>query len=244
MDLPIVDSPIQTQSVTELDSQSSSPPPISPRPPRPSTLSHTTFTPTHPFSSSPNHYHHHHPKSSQVQHRKLSLSYTHTHINLHRSSSVRTKDVHSDHARLARRCSPRSRPQLNSSFYRNLDNNLLSNRSPRLGMVGSTTALTMPPRSSLTSSFSVSDANNEVVCPLRNQDGSSCRKRCLGVSFFVVLGTTLTPPPHLPPLLDDSFTNHNTPYRKSGIDQCKSIYAERTLNIISRSFPRPRIASS
>jgi hypothetical protein len=40
----------------------------------------------------------------------------------------------------------------------------------------------MPPRSSLTSSFSVSDANNEVVCPLRNQDGSSCRKRCLGVS--------------------------------------------------------------
>jgi hypothetical protein len=52
--------------------------------------------------------------------------------------------------------------------------------SPRLGMVGST--LTMPPRSSLTSSFSVSDANNEVVCPLRNQDGSGCRKRCLGVS--------------------------------------------------------------
>ena len=47
-------------------------------------------------------------------------------------------------------------------------------------MVAST--LTMPPRSSLTSSFSVSDANNEVVCPLRNQDGSSCRKRCLGVS--------------------------------------------------------------
>lgn len=40
--------------------------------------------------------------------------------------------------------------------------------------------MTMPPRSSLTSSFSVSDANNEVVCPLRNQDGSSCRKRCLG----------------------------------------------------------------
>jgi len=38
----------------------------------------------------------------------------------------------------------------------------------------------MPPRSSLTSSFSVSDATNEVVCPLRNQDGSSCRKRCLG----------------------------------------------------------------
>lgn len=40
----------------------------------------------------------------------------------------------------------------------------------------------MPPRSALTSSFSVSDANNEVVCPLRNHDGSACRKRCLGVS--------------------------------------------------------------
>ncbi|KAF9885224.1 hypothetical protein FE257_000584 [Aspergillus nanangensis] len=38
----------------------------------------------------------------------------------------------------------------------------------------------MPPRASLTSSFSVSDANNEVVCPLKNNDGSNCRKRCLG----------------------------------------------------------------
>ncbi|PHH67590.1 hypothetical protein CDD80_717 [Ophiocordyceps camponoti-rufipedis] len=38
----------------------------------------------------------------------------------------------------------------------------------------------MPPRSALTSSFSITDANNEVVCPLRNQDGSSCRKRCVG----------------------------------------------------------------
>ncbi|KAL2019214.1 hypothetical protein VTK56DRAFT_9941 [Thermocarpiscus australiensis] len=37
----------------------------------------------------------------------------------------------------------------------------------------------MPPRSSL-ASFSITDANNEVVCPLRNQDGSSCRKRCVG----------------------------------------------------------------
>ncbi|KAL3417880.1 hypothetical protein PVAG01_10890 [Phlyctema vagabunda] len=43
--------------------------------------------------------------------------------------------------------------------------------------------LTMPPHAassrSLTSSFSVSDTH-EVVCPLRNLDGSSCRKRCLG----------------------------------------------------------------
>ncbi|KAJ4163272.1 hypothetical protein LMH87_005013 [Akanthomyces muscarius] len=38
----------------------------------------------------------------------------------------------------------------------------------------------MPPRSSLTSSFSITDANNEVICPLSNQDGSNCRKRCLG----------------------------------------------------------------
>lgn len=38
----------------------------------------------------------------------------------------------------------------------------------------------MPPRSSL-SSFSVTDASNEVVCPLKNNDGSNCRKRCLGV---------------------------------------------------------------
>ncbi|PKY03241.1 hypothetical protein P168DRAFT_180035 [Aspergillus campestris IBT 28561] len=39
---------------------------------------------------------------------------------------------------------------------------------------------TMPPRASMTSSFSVTDANNEVVCPLKNNDGSNCRKRCLG----------------------------------------------------------------
>ena len=45
----------------------------------------------------------------------------------------------------------------------------------------------MPPRASFTSSFSASDANNEVVCPLRNHDGSNCRKRCLGVSSLQVL---------------------------------------------------------
>lgn len=50
-------------------------------------------------------------------------------------------------------------------------------------MVGSSTLAMPPQRSNLTSSFSVTtDANNEVVCPLRNQDGSACRKRCLGVS--------------------------------------------------------------
>ncbi|OJJ88190.1 putative transcription factor RfeD [Aspergillus glaucus CBS 516.65] len=41
----------------------------------------------------------------------------------------------------------------------------------------------MPPRSSL-SSFSVTDASNEVVCPLKNNDGSNCRKRCLGEKRF------------------------------------------------------------
>lgn len=45
----------------------------------------------------------------------------------------------------------------------------------------------MPPRAPLQTSFSVADVNNEVVCPLRNQDGSHCRKRCLGVSLIVSL---------------------------------------------------------
>lgn len=56
----------------------------------------------------------------------------------------------------------------------------------------------MPPRSSLTSSFSVTDANNEVVCPLKNNDNSNCRKRCLGVS--ICPGT-----PRLPPCLRELY---------------------------------------
>jgi hypothetical protein len=40
----------------------------------------------------------------------------------------------------------------------------------------------MPPRSSLTSSFALNDTKEEVHCPLDNQDGSKCRKRCTGVS--------------------------------------------------------------
>ncbi len=40
----------------------------------------------------------------------------------------------------------------------------------------------MPPKTSLTGSFLVSaDAENEVICPLGNQDGSACRKKCIGV---------------------------------------------------------------
>ena len=42
----------------------------------------------------------------------------------------------------------------------------------------------MPPKPALTNAFLVSpDAENEVVCPLINQDGSQCRKRCIGVRF-------------------------------------------------------------
>ncbi|KAI8939625.1 hypothetical protein NX059_003385 [Plenodomus lindquistii] len=48
--------------------------------------------------------------------------------------------------------------------------------------------LAMPPSQSraanLTSSFSVSDENNVVVCPLRNHDNSACRKRCTGEKRF------------------------------------------------------------
>jgi hypothetical protein len=53
----------------------------------------------------------------------------------------------------------------------------------------------MPPRSTLTSSFAVSDAANEVVCPLRNQDGTSCRKRCLGVRICLPAAYSF---PHFP----------------------------------------------
>ncbi|KFY15136.1 hypothetical protein V491_05762, partial [Pseudogymnoascus sp. VKM F-3775] len=50
-----------------------------------------------------------------------------------------------------------------------------------VGTLAVAAAATMPTqRSALTSSFSLADATNEVVCPLRNQDGSGCRKRCLG----------------------------------------------------------------
>ncbi|KAI4110916.1 MAG: hypothetical protein LQ339_000918 [Xanthoria mediterranea] len=38
----------------------------------------------------------------------------------------------------------------------------------------------MPPKSSLTSSFSASELDSEVVCPLKTVEGSNCRKRCLG----------------------------------------------------------------
>ena len=42
----------------------------------------------------------------------------------------------------------------------------------------------MPPKPDLQGAFMVSnDAENEVVCPLSNQDGSACRKKCIGVRY-------------------------------------------------------------
>ncbi|KKA30450.1 hypothetical protein TD95_000628 [Thielaviopsis punctulata] len=38
----------------------------------------------------------------------------------------------------------------------------------------------MPPRAPLTSTFPATEPTNEIICPLSNQDGSQCRKRCVG----------------------------------------------------------------
>lgn len=80
-------------------------------------------------------------------------------------------------------------------------------------LVGHHPIAKMPPRSSLTSSFSITDANNEVVCPLRNQDGSSCRKRCTGVRPSLPLShplplprSPILPSPAQPSLPSSSLT--------------------------------------
>ncbi|KAF1987629.1 hypothetical protein K402DRAFT_42862 [Aulographum hederae CBS 113979] len=100
----------------------------------------------------------------------------------------------------------------------------------------------MPPRSALTTSFPVSDANNEVVCPLKHHDGSSCRKRCLGEkryrsmqehirrahpehyisklpateeSFLLMVNTPPSERPQLPPSTSagpSAYDNENKPY--------------------------------
>ncbi|KAI5361544.1 hypothetical protein Slin14017_G082770 [Septoria linicola] len=93
----------------------------------------------------------------------------------------------------------------------------------------------MPPRSStthLTSQFAVSSTDNEVVCPLRNQDSSACRKRCLGEKkyrsmqehirrahpeyYIAKLPATkesfelmITSPPHERPAIDPNHANHH-----------------------------------
>jgi len=77
----------------------------------------------------------------------------------------------------------------------------------------------MPPRSSLTGSFSVTDANNEVVCPLKNNDGSNCRKRCLGVSrlFPPKPLLSLKDLPTTPAKIASSTANYLCPKKEKGI---------------------------
>jgi len=122
----------------------------------------------------------------------------------------------------------------------------------------------MPPRSSLTSSFSAStDANNEVVCPLSNADGSHCRKRCLGVSASHSRSRSRSCPAmqccpalccavlccavllecklHAKELGGNKRTSSN---RRSVIGRCKNIYEERIPSITSLSFQLPRKAFS
>lgn len=119
----------------------------------------------------------------------------------------------------------------------------------------------MPPRSSLTSSFSAStDANNEVVCPLSNPDGSHCRKRCLGVSASHSRSRSRTRSCSCPAMQcyailccpvgmqashEDLGGNKRTsPNRRSAIGRCKNISGGRIPSITSLSFQRPRKASS
>ena len=46
----------------------------------------------------------------------------------------------------------------------------------------------MPPRLNQgQSSFSVSQESQQVICPLKNQDGTNCRKRCVGVSLLLAI---------------------------------------------------------
>ena len=67
-----------------------------------------------------------------------------------------------------------------TSFYNHL---FASDRTSHIrGTIACHMRRAMPPRSSLTGSFSTSETTHEVVCPLNIPDGSKCRKRCLGVS--------------------------------------------------------------
>ena len=100
----------------------------------------------------------------------------------------------------------------------------------------------MPPRSSLTGSsltgsFSTTDANNEIVCELKNNDGSNCRKRCLGVCIHPLPHPTAVPSPR-----SSSAKLLNT-CRRSDAAPCRSIFDEPIRNIIFPSFRPPRRAS-
>ena len=98
----------------------------------------------------------------------------------------------------------------------------------------------MPPRSGLTSSFSVSDQSHEVVCPLKNNDGTNCRKRCLGVSSL----PSTCPPRALFASACRAFGDAYRADRKNDIAPCKSTFDERIQNTIFQSFQPPRRASS
>lgn len=107
--------------------------------------------------------------------------------------------------------------------------------------------LDMPPRSALTSSFSVTDANNEVVCPLKNHDGSSCRKRCIGVSPPAANLSSLhqrhTSPPHKEQE-GRRCADAQLLLRRRDIAPCRSISAVPTPSTTFPSSPRPRSPSS
>lgn len=105
-----------------------------------------------------------------------------------------------------------------------------------------TCAGAMPPRSTLTTSFSASDANNEVICPLKNHDGSNCRKRCSGVRLLrrsrgrMGVRSGLGPPvtSSLIPLLG----------RKNDFAPCRSISGERIRSTTSPNYRRRKRASN
>ncbi|KAF3762494.1 hypothetical protein M406DRAFT_294206 [Cryphonectria parasitica EP155] len=125
----------------------------------------------------------------------------------------------------------------------------------------------MPPRSSLTSSFSITDANNEVVCPLHNQDGSSCRKRCLGEkryrsmqehirrahpehyiaklpateeSFLLMINTPPSerPQPQQPASANNSLNHHTKPYAPDRIAYYRDDYSNPGTPRIYEEYPQ------
>ncbi|POR31982.1 Uncharacterized protein TPAR_07795 [Tolypocladium paradoxum] len=104
----------------------------------------------------------------------------------------------------------------------------------------------MPPRPSLTSSFSITDSNNEVVCPLRNQDRSNCRKRCIGEKRYRSMQEHIRrahPEHYLPklPATEESFLLMiNTPPQEShSTDQPSSSPAQ---SLSPPSLPRTLFA--
>ena len=107
------------------------------------------------------------------------------------------------------------------------------NRSPNPQAPG------MPPKNSLTSSFSASDPNNEVVCPLKNNDGSNCRKRCLGVSTDIRKQWA-----DFIRLKARGMLTTNSNFRRSVTDPCKSTYEGHTQNTTLRSYRQLKRASS